>query len=93
MYKCPICSKEYEDPVKMAECIIRCNNKKKEDEERARIETLNKEEESSWKTVEALYDAYRKAKNKHYEKYSDYYVPLEDNSDTVSKLLKFWGFR
>lgn len=85
MNKCPICGKEYDDPVKMAECIMNCDKKRKEIETKARLEAEMAEEKASQENVEKLYKAYRDAARKHVEKYKKAKITYNSSDEELIK--------
>lgn len=85
MYQCVICKKEYEDPVEMAKCTIRCDEKRKKEELEKRKRELIEQENERKVEIQKEFDNLCKLIELYHR---DYQKPIDIKSASFHSLTK-----
>lgn len=89
-FECSYCGKEYDTPIEMAECIVKCDKKKKEKTEQERITKLQKEKEMRLSDIQNDYKKLTLKMRQYNEDYNQTLSFIFNNSVPKSTMLKLF---
>lgn len=70
-FKCSFCGQEYDDPVSRAQCEIKCNEKRKVEEEKNRQEKLKADKEARKESVKLAYQNFAELRDQYIKDYRE----------------------
>lgn len=73
MFMCPLCKKEYETAIEMADCIRACDKKKREEEEKQKRDKLAMEKVVREKELMDKYEGLKECVNSFNKDYGSTY--------------------
>lgn len=70
-FKCSFCGQEYDNPVSRAKCEIKCNEKRKAEEEENRQKKLKEDKEARKESVKLAYQNFAELRDQYIKDYRE----------------------
>lgn len=91
-YTCPYCKEEYANPVDLAHCILRCEGKKRVEEEEAKRAKLEAERRLRYDAVVDAYKKFEELRSKFVDDYGKFTFHTEcKDGDMCEWIFKTFG--
>lgn len=82
-YTCPYCKEEYSEPVDLAHCILRCEEKKKREEEEVKRAKLKAEKDARYKEIVDAYENFEELRDKYVDDYGSFTFKTGNGAGSV----------